>query len=133
MSSLCLLRCNGYTPVERALVAQLRGWFEERVVLAADERQWEVKAQGVDKLSLTDGLVASLGLHPHHAWPWRCGDYALIAARAAYPKIRHFWVVEPDVYFATNTIEGLFAQMEMSDWSVQRVQTGQKDLSGLLE
>lgn len=115
MATLCVLRCNGFGPVEKGLAATLRGWFGDDLVIAADERQWRIDTGDYAKIALDDEEVEELGLYPHRAWPWRCGDYALIAARAAYPEYDRFWVIEPDVFFSVDNIAEVFAPLELSD------------------
>jgi|GEM_PF-5295238 len=115
MSTYCLLRCNGFGPVEKGLVAQLRRWFEDRIIAVTDERHRSIDTGTLPKLALNDEVIEGMGLYAHRAWPWRCGDYALIAARAALPDASRFWIVEPDVYFATRDVSQIFAPLDMTD------------------
>lgn len=82
----------------RAFVDQVAadGPFDVHVVV--DETNGRLDFGGAPKVSLTEQTVAELGLYDRAPKTfWRCGDYALYAARRALPQYDAYWMIEPDV------------------------------------
>ena len=68
------------------------------VCLAMDETRGIVPVpDDLLKLSITDDMVASLGVLRSEGYNWRCGDYPFYLARRQFPRARWFWQLEPDV------------------------------------
>ena len=99
MSRTALLIRTHYADDQlRGFVEQLRADGAFDVFILADERRGPVALGDAAKIVLTPELPAELGLY--EGTPnllWRCGDYALYAARRALPDYEAFWMIEPDV------------------------------------
>jgi len=67
------------------------------VYLLLDERAGPIPCEPLRKISLNDDVVAKLQLRVTDDYAWRCGDYALFAARAMHPDEDEFWMIEHDV------------------------------------
>lgn len=48
-------------------------------------------------LAMTRDEDQRLGLYSPPDVGWRCGDYGFYVARARFPHVRHFWMIEDDV------------------------------------
>ncbi|NNU81536.1 hypothetical protein HMH01_13935 [Halovulum dunhuangense] len=112
---MCLLRAERCTSPERGLLRFLRPHFGRRLACALDVRHRRDAPEATPVLELSDAAAAAEGLYLHPRWPWRCGDYALILARRRWPRVAHFWLVEPDVHFGFATAREAFALLDESD------------------
>ena len=111
-SSLVVIRTHYYD----AEVAAFCDGFQRAgldLVIAADESKNPVDVgPDFDKLSLTGPILCNLGLRPEPDFGWRCGDYALYVARGRYPSYRHYFLLEPDVFFNVPDLAALFRTIE---------------------
>jgi hypothetical protein len=86
------------------------------VYVVADETLGVVDAGATPKISLTPRVLTALGLFASVPRPcWRCGDYALIAARGALPQYARFWMVETDVRLNSRRPQEFFDRFEASN------------------
>jgi hypothetical protein len=99
MSRTALLIRTHYADDQlRGFIDQLRADAAFDVFVLADERRGPLALGDVAKIVLTPELPAELGLYERAPnLMWRCGDYALYAARRALPDYDAFWMIEPDV------------------------------------
>lgn len=52
--------------------------------------------------------VEALSLFAPDDFAWRCGDYGLYLAQAAFPQKTHFWMIEPDVLVHAGDMPAFF-------------------------
>ena len=108
-----LIRTHYVDDVVDALADQLRrdtGW---PVCLVVDETKGKLPGMaGREYLGLTQEVFAGLQLYSTPDIGWRCGDYALYAARQAFPEASHFWMVEPDVRIGLGDVGPFFRHFE---------------------
>lgn len=111
--AVCLvLRTQRFTDRDRAFLEKLRADTGFAIAVAADETRGAVACGDIPKISVTRAAAAALGLHCPPDFGWRCGDYALYLARRRFPAMTHFWIIEPDVRFATSDDAGVFAAFD---------------------
>jgi hypothetical protein len=67
------------------------------VAVVIDERGGAIDTDGHAKVSVTVPAVRALGLYAPPDFAWRCGDYGFYLARAQFPEVRDFWLIEDDV------------------------------------
>ncbi len=108
-----LIRTHYVDDAVDALADQLRretGW---PVCLVVDETKGTLAAMaGRDHVALTQDLFAGLQLYSTPDIGWRCGDYALYAARKALPEAGHFWMIEPDVRINLDNVGSFFRHFD---------------------
>ena len=108
-STCILIRTHYSDPLIGEFAARLRhdtGW---PVYLVLDETKGPADpAPGEDRISLTYGLFEAMGLYSTPDIGWRCGDYALYAARKALPDVTYFWMIEPDVRIGLQDLGDFF-------------------------
>lgn len=103
------MRTHQGGPALDAALAPYRGLRGFDLAVAMDERAGPVEVPGdVRKVSLSDESIAALGLPVVPRWPYRCGDYALHAVRAACPDHDRYWMVEPDVRINFTSAQAFF-------------------------
>lgn len=99
MSRIALLiRTHVLDDQVRAFVETMRRDPEFDLFAVVDECRGRIDFGDIPKIPLISDLPAELGLYgqaPNQFW--RCGDYALYAARRMLPHYRAFWMIEPDV------------------------------------
>lgn len=59
-------------------------------------------------ISITREACEAIGLFCPDVFTWRCGDYGLYLARAMFPDVRHFWLIEDDMRVGGPDINGFF-------------------------
>lgn len=98
---IAIIRSHSWGPAEAVLAETLTGWFNDRVVLAADVRKAPDLSQvPIPIVRVDEAVLENLGLPADIPdWGWRCGDYFQIATSAAYPGAERLWMLEPDVVF----------------------------------
>jgi hypothetical protein len=99
MSRVALLIRTHYVDERlRAFVDQAAADGRFDVYAVADETSEVLDFGDAPKISLTGETITELGLYDQAPKAfWRCGDYALYAARKALPQHDAFWMIEPDV------------------------------------
>lgn len=110
--SRILVRTHAFTPRTEAFVDRLSLESGRPVTLAVDETRGPVDCGGRSKLGLDPERLSALGLYAPPDAGWRCGDYALIAAREAFPDEDAFWLIEPDVRLRFPKASDFFAPCE---------------------
>ena len=86
------------------------------VAFVIDERKGAIEIpEGASKISLTETACRALDLYCPQDFAWRCGDYGLYLARAAFPDRERFWLIESDVRIAGERPEDFFAILSGSD------------------
>jgi hypothetical protein len=97
-STVILVRTHFVDDMVEGLAERLRretGW---PVCLMLDRvRGGDIDPGANEHIDLTTKLLENLGLFVTHDALWRCGDYALYAARQRYARTEFFWMIEPDV------------------------------------
>jgi hypothetical protein len=99
MTALAAIRTHQWGEDEARLLGQLRAALGDNVAVVFHNRPAGLNPP-VPVVDINDAWVTSHGLRLVSDWGWRCGDYFLYALRAARPDARHYWIVEPDVYFS---------------------------------
>jgi hypothetical protein len=117
MSRTALLIRTHYADDQlRGFVDQLRAEAAFDVFVVADERRGPIDLGGAPKVPLTPELPAELGLYAQtQNLLWRCGDYALYAARRALPDYDAFWMIEPDVRLCSPRPSDILARFPPPD------------------
>ncbi|MFU1476852.1 component of SufBCD complex [Roseovarius sp. C7] len=113
MKTIVAIRTNRWTSEEERLLASLQA---SDVAVVFHNRP-EGVAPPVRVVDVNDEICAGMGLGLPQDWGWRCGDYFYYALRAACPEYDHYWLVEPDVFFAGDA-SGFFAAFEGDDRDV---------------
>lgn len=85
------------------------------VVVAFDESSGEQGFLDYPRLPVGAAVYEALGLGNDAKMAWRCGDYCYYAARAAYPEVKHFWLVEYDVLFSFKKASDFFSRFASMD------------------
>jgi len=96
---MILFRTRDLPPLHRGFARELAEIRGERFACVVDERCGEVDTAPWPKVSLTVPACERLSLYCPDDVGWRCGDYGLYLARAAFPDEPFFWLIEPDVRF----------------------------------
>lgn len=95
-SQLILVRTRTPTAEAASWAMQLAYFSGAPAVLLVDARHGE----GYDDagvVAMTREGDRRLGLHAPVDVGWRCGDYGFYAARARFPDVTHYWMIEDDV------------------------------------
>lgn len=96
MRDCIVIRSHNWSEDEERLVNTLRPAFGENV-FAAIHLSDRVLSPTVPIAGFDDEWVRKSGLRVLHDYGWRCGDYAIFAAREAFPDFDRYWLIEPDV------------------------------------
>ncbi|MCA0043886.1 component of SufBCD complex [Celeribacter litoreus] len=96
MTDCIAIRTHKWGVEEDRLVAALAPVFGDDIVVAFHNRPEDVQPP-VRVANFNDRWVRSNKLRPVGDYGWRCGDYALYAARLAFPEYDRYWLIEPDV------------------------------------
>jgi hypothetical protein len=117
MSRTALLIRTHYADDQlRGFIDQLRAEAAFDVFVLADETRGPIALGDVQKIVLTPQLPAELGLYGRTPnLLWRCGDYALYAARRALPDYDAYWMIEPDVRLCSASPTGILARFPPPD------------------
>lgn len=115
----------------RALADLLAADGRFDVYAVADETSGPLDFGDTPKVSLTAQTIAGLGLYDQAPKTlWRCGDYALYAARKALPRYDAFWMIEPDVRLKSDRpcdILARFPGPEQADLLAGRLRPAEAD------
>ena len=116
MKSIVAIRTNRWTSEEERLLACLEeaGLNEIAVVFHNRPDGIEPPLRTVD---IDETICQTMGLGLPDDWGWRCGDYFYYALRRACPEFDHYWLIEPDVFFAGDARK-FFAAFEQDDRDV---------------
>lgn len=126
---LLFLRTNRFDRQAQDLLSDIRHDTPIDIVVCADERGGQVETPGFDKVSLTDASIVDLGLYNHQRAGWQCGDYFAYHVRKEYPDFEHYWMIEPDVYFAFDDVRRIFHRTSRSDADMIGVHFGRRPAS----
>ena len=89
-----------------ALLEEKTGW---RVCLMIDRmRDNPCFLPSQSNIQLTRDLLEGMGLYVTHDALWRCGDYAMYAARQKFRDVAFFWMIEPDIRINLRDIGDFF-------------------------
>lgn len=95
----------------RAFAEQLQSDGVFDVFVLADETRGPVELGGMGKVPLSHEVAHELGLYASTPnMLWRCGDYALYAARRALPDYDAYWMIEPDVRLCSSRPSDILAK-----------------------
>lgn len=85
------------------------------LVIVADNRSFRPSPRHkIDQINVSPEIYKEMGLYCERDVMWRCGDYALYAARKALPEKEFYWLIEPDVYIHAGNIKHFFKNLEKS-------------------
>lgn len=108
-----LIRTHRYTEQEAELALTLSGVADpDNIAFVVDDRLSEISTGQWQNISLSaynENLLQELEEIPD--WGWRCGDLCYTAARAAWPTIERFWLIESDVWIPPHRTEDLFDKL----------------------
>jgi hypothetical protein len=99
MRVIAAIRTHQWGEAEERLRAQLQPIFGDDLCVVFHNRPADV-VPPIPVVDLTDDWLRSEGLRALRDYGWRCGDYFLYALRQARPDYDHYWLIEPDVFFA---------------------------------
>jgi hypothetical protein len=99
MRQVVAIRTHQWGEAEERLRAQLQPVFGDDLCVVFHNRPATL-VPPIPVVDLTDGWLREQGLRILRDYGWRCGDYFLYALRQARPGYGHYWLVEPDVFFA---------------------------------
>jgi hypothetical protein len=102
------IRTHQWGEAEERLRAQLQPIFGDDLCVVFHNRAADVTPT-LPVVDLADDWLRDHGLRILRDYGWRCGDYFMYALRQARPDYDHYWLVEPDVFFAGGPA-GFFAQ-----------------------
>lgn len=96
MKHIIAIRTNKWTEEEKRLLASLRPYWGDNVVVVFHNRPEGLELP-LEVVDVSDEWVSKHDLRNTGDWGWRCGDYFYYALRAAKPDFDYYWLVEPDV------------------------------------
>ena len=99
MRQIIAIRTHKWGEQEERLFDQLSGVPGHDLAVVFHDRP-EALVPPLDMVDISDAWLGENGLRAVPDWGWRCGDYFYYALRAAKPAYSHYWLIEPDVYFA---------------------------------
>lgn len=108
MRDCIVIRTHKWDQDETRLLQMLRPVFGEDIFAAFHAASGN-PAPPIPHAAFDDDWVSANGLRVLEDYGWRCGDYALYAARAAFPDYDRYWLIEPDVYIFGD-VRAFFAQ-----------------------
>ncbi len=107
--TLVLIRTHYIDDLVTGLIDKIQKETGFTVYLVLDETKGPLeKPANLKQVSLTQDLFASMRLYSTPDVGWRCGDYALYAARLAVPDAGYFWMIEPDVRISQEDLGRFF-------------------------
>lgn len=94
------------------LAEQLAQFSGLSVCFLLDGRHPLLVETGHPKIMVSLEACRALKLYCPADFHWRCGDYGVYLARARFPAVKHFWLIEHDVRLAGGEVGGVFALFE---------------------
>ena len=94
---MILLRCSKIDDAAIAFATALQEASDQQLAFAVDESKTTWDTRGFQKLSVTLGGLARLGLYVPGDAAWRCGDYVLYLAAENVHLSEYTWLIEYDV------------------------------------
>lgn len=110
MTTVAAIRTHRWGEDEARLATALAPVFGDRLCVVFHNRPADV-VPPLPVVDMSDDWVRARRLRVTPDYGWRCGDYALYALREARPDAGHYWLIEPDVFFA-GPVADFFARME---------------------
>lgn len=124
---MILLRATAPTPPTLAFADRLAEISGGPVTLLLDERRGAHDVGGRARLGLTAQGCRDLGLYCPSDFAWRCGDYGLYLARAAFPHVAWFWLFEDDVRILGRDPAAFFRYFEAVEADLLAAEYGPAD------
>ena len=106
--TLATIRTHRWDEDAARLCQQLQPVFSDDLAVIFHNRPTDVTPP-IRVADINDDWLQAHGLRAVKDWGWRCGDYFHYRARAAFPEYDHYWMIEPDVFFA-GPLERFFAE-----------------------
>jgi hypothetical protein len=99
------------------------------VTFCCDEREQSVEVGARNKIVFNDDTLNRLGLFPHPAAGWRCGDYFYYVTRQEKPERDFYWMIEPDALINWADKRRFFSLFTGSDTDFLAAKFGPRNLS----